>query len=191
MKRAPKSAVKLAILQNSDPIFAETEAVQNRIRQRAFEISQTRPPDAHALYDWKMAESEIMSVPSVEITERDGKFEVKFAVAGLNPDDVNVMVAPQQILLKSEYRHHHDTQAGTVHLCDFRSALIFRSVDLPEPIDVNTVKAELGDGVILVNASRGAQTEKAPAEQARPQRTTPVRKQAAKKAQTKTRATDV
>src|SRR5437870_1750540 len=101
MKRAPKSAVKVAILENSDPISAEIEAIQSRIRQRAFEISQTRPADAHAIYDWMMAEAEIRSVPPAEITERDGRFEVKFAVAGVNPDDVNVMVAPEQILLKS------------------------------------------------------------------------------------------
>src|SRR5438045_3903841 len=100
MKRAPKSA-KLVVLENNDPIAAETEAIQRRIRQRAFELSQTRRPDAHEHYDWIMAEAEIISVPPAEIVERDSKFEVKFAVAGVNPDDVNIMVTPDQILLKS------------------------------------------------------------------------------------------
>ena len=39
MKRAPKSAIKVAVLENSNPISSETEAIQERIRQRAFERS--------------------------------------------------------------------------------------------------------------------------------------------------------
>src|SRR5262245_33691928 len=109
MKRASKSAAKVVVLENSDPISAETEAIQSRIRQRAFEVSQTRPPDAHEIYDWIVAESEIVSVPPAELVERNGTFEVRFAVAGVNADDVNVMVTPNQILLKSEFSHQHDS----------------------------------------------------------------------------------
>src|SRR5262245_61757516 len=138
MKRAPKSAAKLVVLENSDPISAEIEAIQSRIRQRAFEISQARPIDAHAMYDWIAAESEIISVPPLELTEKEGVFELKFAVAGVNPDDVNVMVTPKQILLRAEYSHHHDSDSGTVHLCDFKSATVFRSVNLPQPIDLDS-----------------------------------------------------
>src|SRR5262245_45211599 len=109
MKHALKSAAKLVVLENSDPISAEIEAIQSRIRQRAFEISQApRPMDVHALYDWVAAESEIISVPPVELTEKEGVFELKFATAGVSPEDVNVMVTAEQILLRAEYRHQHD-----------------------------------------------------------------------------------
>src|SRR4051794_12287609 len=120
MNRAPKPAAKLLILDNSDRIFAETEAMQNRIRQRAFELSLSRPHDAAELYDWIAAESEIMSVPPAEVIEKDGMFEVRFAAAGLNPDDTNVMVTAGQILLKSDNRHEHSADDGRVHLCDFK-----------------------------------------------------------------------
>src|SRR5215471_12990888 len=143
MKRAPKSTPKLVVLENPNPILAETEAIQERIRQRAYVLSQTRPPDAHEIYDWILAESEIISVPPVELTEKGDVFEVRFAVAGVNPDDVNVMVTPDQILLKSEYTHEHSSETGTVHMCDFRSATVFRSVNLPQPIDVGTVKTSI------------------------------------------------
>src|SRR3974390_2538362 len=106
MKEEPKSAA-FTVLENNDPIVAEIEAIQSRIRQRAFELSQTRPHDAHELYDWIAAEAEVVSVPPVELVERDGQFELKFAVAGVNPNDVNVMVTPDQILLKSQFSHQH------------------------------------------------------------------------------------
>jgi HSP20 family molecular chaperone IbpA len=152
MKRASKSAPKLVVLNSGDSILAETEAIQARIRQRAWVLSQTRPPDAHELYDWIVAESEIISVPPAELTEKDSTFEVKFAVAGVNPDDVNVMVTPDQILLKSEYSHEHASDVGTVHLCDFRSTTVFRSVNLPQPIDVGSVKVDIAHGLVVVSA---------------------------------------
>jgi HSP20 family molecular chaperone IbpA len=174
MKRASKAA-KLVVLDNSAPIVAETEAIQRRIRQRAFELSQTRPADAHELYDWIAAESEVISVPPVELVERDGTFDVKFAVAGVNPDDVNVMVTSDQILLKSQFAHEHGSNIGTVHFCDFKSATVFRSVNLPKPIDVKTVKVDFEEGVIHVTASKES------LEPERPKRATAPRKAPAQK----------
>jgi len=151
MKRDRKSA-KLVVLETDDPIFAETEAIQSRIRQRAFELSMTRPPDAQELFDWMTAESEIISVPPTELLEKNGTFELKCAVAGVDPDDISVMVRPNQIVIKSDYRHQHSIDDATVHLCDFKSATVFRTVNLPKPIDVNTVKAKFDQGVLRLKA---------------------------------------
>jgi HSP20 family molecular chaperone IbpA len=149
------------------------------VRERAFQISRTRPPDANELYDWLMAESQVISVPAAELVEKDEKFEVKFAVAGVNPDDVNIMVTPDQVLLKSEYSHEHSSEIGTVHLCDFKSATVFRSVNLPQPIDVNSVKIGSSKGLIIVTAAKQG------AEQARPKRASTARKTTAKKSRAK------
>src|SRR6185503_16837760 len=148
-------------------------AIQSRIRQRAFEISLSRPVDAHAAYDWIAAESEIISVPSAELIEKDGVFELKFAIAGVNPDDVNVMVTPEQVLLRAESSHQHDSSAGTIHICDFKSATIFRAVNLPGTIDVDSVKVDFADGMVHITAARHGD------EQAKPKRV--ARKAPAKK----------
>lgn len=157
MKRVPKPG-KLIVLDNNDPIAAETEAIQDRIRQRAFELSQMRPHDANEMYDWMAAESEVISVPPVELVERDGVFDLKFAVAGVNPGDVNVMVTPDQILLKSQFTHQHDAETGTVHLCDFKSSTVFRSVGMPQRIDVQSVKVDFGEGMVHITAAKEGAT---------------------------------
>jgi HSP20 family molecular chaperone IbpA len=94
--------------------------------------------------------------------EKNGSFEVKFAVAGVSPDDMNVMVTPNQILLKSEYSHQHDRETGTVHLCDFKSATVFRSVNLPQPVDVNSVRLYFADGILLVSALKQGAEQRGP-----------------------------
>jgi HSP20 family molecular chaperone IbpA len=183
MKKALKAA-KLVVLDNNDPILAETEAIQRRIRQRAFELSHTRPADARERYDWIAAESEVISVPPVELVERDGMFDVMFAVAGVNPDDVNVLVTPDQILLKSQFAHEHGSTAGTVHFCDFKSATVFRSISLPQRIDVKTAKVELEGGVVHVTAAKEG------AEITHPKRAPAARKAPAKKSRAPRTATD-
>jgi HSP20 family molecular chaperone IbpA len=167
MKKA-KSAPKLVVLENGDPISAESEAIQSRIRQRAFELSQTRPDHARELYDWIMAESEVRSVPPVRVVERNGTLEARFAIAGVHPEDMNVMVTSNQILIKGEYNERRESNEGTVHLSDYRSATVFRSVTLPHAIDTKTVKVDFEHGVLrviadIVGAKHAAPASKAPA----------------------------
>lgn len=154
MKRTPKSAAKVVVLDNSEPISAEIEAVDSLIRQRAFELSQQRLDHSREFYDWIAAESEIISVPPAEVIEKDGTIQAKFIVAGVNPEDVNVMAASDQILLKSDNSHQHESNEGTVHLCDFKSATVFRSVTLPKRIDVKSIKVSVEDGMLSVTAAK-------------------------------------
>ena len=42
MKRATKFPARLVVLQSNDPISAETEEIQSRIRERAYELSRER-----------------------------------------------------------------------------------------------------------------------------------------------------
>jgi HSP20 family protein len=163
------------VFDNDDPITAETEAIRDRIRQRALELSHNRPHNAHELYDWIAAEAEVVSVPPVELIERNGTFEMRFAIAGVNPNDVNVMITPNRIVLKSQFRHEHGADAGTVHMCDFKSTTVFRPVNLPQTIDIKSVRVEFEDGIVHVIAAKEG------AAAARPKRPAAARKAPARK----------
>src|SRR5207237_10235780 len=91
MKRATKSSAKLVLLENNDPISEETEQLQSRIRDRAYQLSQERGHAGREVDDWLTAESEIIAVPPAELIEKDGTFEVKFAIGGIDSQDVRVM----------------------------------------------------------------------------------------------------
>ena len=73
-------AVKLVVLEDPTVIKAESEQVQARIRQRAFEISANRGYAGREVEDWLAAESEVISVPPLELAERNGT---------LPPNEVN------------------------------------------------------------------------------------------------------
>ena len=154
MKRATKSAAKLVVLENNDPISEETEELQGRIRDRAYQLSQERGHAGREVDDWLTAESEIISVPPAELIERDGMFEMKFALGGIDPRDVRVLTSPDRVLVRCEARHQCESKSGTVHLCDFKSLTFFRSVPFPERIDLNSVDVAFEDGLLRITAAR-------------------------------------
>ena len=153
MKKATKSAAKLVVLENNDPISAENEEIQNRIRERAYELCQQRGHTGREMDDWLKAESEIISVPPADLIEKDGTFQVRFAIVGIDLQDMRIMTSPDQMLVRADYRYEPDPN-GTIHLSDFKSATAFRSVQFPQRIDVNRVDIEYQDGILRMTAAK-------------------------------------
>jgi len=162
MKREMKFPAKLVVVESNDPISAETEEIQSRIRERAYELSKERGHAGREMDDWLTAESEVISVPPVELIEKDGTFHVRLGIVGLHLQDMRVLTSADRLLVRGEYHHENEVDAGTIHLRDFKPAAVFRSVQFPQPIDVNSVEVEFQDGVLRVMAAKaGAQAESA------------------------------
>ena len=171
MKRATKSTAKVTVVDNDETISAHTREIQDRIRERAYELSQKRGHSGRDVDDWLTAESEIISVPPAELVEKDDTFQVRMAIVGIDLEDMRILTSSDQLLVRGDYGRNRETDEGIVHLCDFKSATVFRSIHFPQPIDVNTVTVEFRDGILRVTARKaGAQrrpkrtiTRKAPA----------------------------
>ena len=74
------------------------------------------------------------------------------------------MVTRDHIVMKSEYDHQHEANIGTVHLCDFKSATVFRIRAFAEGDRCDKCfKVHFVDGMIIVTATiavRAASTSK-------------------------------
>ena len=179
MKRTTKSAAKLVVLENDDLIASETEQLQERVRERAYELSQLRGHSGREIDDWLTAESEIISVPPAELIEKDGTFQVTLGILGLNLQDVRVLASADQVLVRGDYRHHRETGDGIVHLSDFKSATLFRTVQFPTPIDISNVDVQLQDSILRITASKASAA--GARQEAHAVKRTPSRKAPAKK----------
>src|SRR5215831_16578062 len=136
MKRQNKSTGSVTLLESNEAITAQTEEIQNRIRERAYEISQMRGHPGREMDDWLSAESDIISVPPMDLVEKDGMFEVQIAAPGVGPADVQILATTDQMLVKCVPKHSHRDDAAILHLCDFKSATLFRSFRFPQAIDL-------------------------------------------------------
>ena len=141
-------------LKTKDSILDELERVHEKIAQRAYDLFRNHEDlFIEPLDDWFRAERELLWRPAVELRQSDGAFELEAALAGMEPKDVDVQVTPEDVLITASSQHRHEEKKGTVHLCEFDSGRLFRSVHLPERIDPDSAKAEFRNGLLRVTAT--------------------------------------
>ena len=131
----------------------ELEQIQESIARRAYDLFLTRGGTSEDPWaDWFAAEREIVRRPAVDVLEKDGSLTVSASLAGIDPQEVQVDISPQDVVIKAQARHWHSERDVRVHQCEFSSGRIFRSVHLPRPVDTARARAELRNGVLNVTA---------------------------------------
>lgn len=142
----------LAIRKTSS-VFDEVNEIQERITQRAYEIFERNGAVfGRELDNWLQAEEELLWKPSIELREKDGELLLQAALSGVDPKDVEIEVTPEDIILKAETQHQHQEQKGIVHICEFGTGMMFRSIHLPTKINPDKVKAEFSNGLLRLTA---------------------------------------
>jgi HSP20 family protein len=136
------------------PIFAEFDKLADRIRIQAYNLFARRGAgDGHALDDWLAAEREVCW-PSAELTEQQGKYALKVALAGFEPGEITVTATPREIIVKAAHKEEKKSagQEAKVRWSEFRTNDVFRRVDLPAPVDVERISANFKNGLLEIVA---------------------------------------
>lgn len=140
------------------PVFAEFEALMDRVRERAYRRFCDRGFDAgNDLEDWLRAEREICW-PAAELDEDDDEFELKVALAGFEPEDITVTATPRELIVKGVHeakrKKSKDDEIGKVLWSDFRREDVYRRVELPTDVDVDKISAEFANGLLEIEAPK-------------------------------------
>jgi HSP20 family molecular chaperone IbpA len=91
------------------------------------------------LAEWMTADRDLVWRPAIELTKEDNEFAVRVLVPGLDPKDVEVLVAPKLLLIRG------DTYRG-----NSGHRKLLRSIEFPVAVDPGKVHAELKDGMLSV-----------------------------------------
>jgi len=137
-----------------ESFWDELQKMEDRIMKRAYDIFRgSGSRFGKDLDNWLAAERELIWKPAIEMTEKDNQFEIKVAVAGIDPKDLNVEVTPDGLVVKGETKtQQKKEEKGEVHTSEFQSGSLFRSVQFPKKVDVDKVKAEIKNGLLTVVA---------------------------------------
>jgi len=140
-------------IRKTSSVLDEMNEIQERITQRAYEIFERNGSVfGHQLEDWLQAEQELLWRPSIELREKNGELLLQAALSGVDPKDVEIEVTPEDIILKAETQHQHEEQKGKVHICEFNTGTMFRSIHLPTKINPDRVKVEFNNGLLKLTA---------------------------------------
>jgi HSP20 family protein len=105
-----------------------------------------------------------IEVPSMDLAETDSQIEIKMNVPGLKPEEVNVEVQGNTLVVTGEHKEEKEEKGKTYHRIERRSGSIQRSITLPCEVKEGQVAAECKNGVLTVVLPKAeqARTRKIP-----------------------------
>jgi HSP20 family molecular chaperone IbpA len=86
--------------------------------------------------DWMTANQDMVWRPTIELMKEGMEFAARVLLPGVDPGDIEVMVAPDILLIKGETRGRK----------------MLKSIKFPRPVNPDEVHAELKDGMLTIRA---------------------------------------
>lgn len=123
-----------------DP-FRELEDMSDRLN-RMFSraaLPRTNGKETMIVADW---------VPSVDISETDGEYQIKAEIPDVKKEDVKVTLEDGVLTIQGERKQEKEEKGKKYHRVERSYGSFVRSFTLPDLVDEEKVKAEFKDGVL-------------------------------------------
>ena len=123
-----------------DP-FRELEDMSDRLN-RMFSrpaLPQANGKETMVVADW---------VPSVDVSETDGEYQIKAEIPDVKKEDVKVTVEDGVLTIQGERKQEKEEKGKKFHRVERSYGSFVRSFTLPDLVDEEKVKAEFKDGVL-------------------------------------------
>ena len=88
--------------------------------------------------------------PAIEVSQREGKYNVQAELPGLEPKDVKVDVENDALVIQGERRFEQEDKTGGMQRTERQYGLFYRSIPLPEGARTDQAKARFHNGVLEV-----------------------------------------
>jgi HSP20 family molecular chaperone IbpA len=132
-------------------LLQEIEDVFGRIRKRAYELFSRRGATPGSdLEDWLAAERDIFNVPASELKETERDYTLDVAATGFEPNEIKVAVEPGSITIRAKAERKQERRGQKTVYSEWEAKEMFRRFDLADPINPDTVKANLDSGMLHV-----------------------------------------
>jgi HSP20 family protein len=89
-------------------------------------------------------------MPTIEVEQREGNYMIRAELPGLKPDDVNVEMTDDAIVISGERKEERDVKRGAMHVTERHYGQFYRSIPLPEGAKPDQVKARFENGVLEI-----------------------------------------
>ena len=88
--------------------------------------------------------------PAVDVSLRDGKYNIHAELPGLEPKDVKVEVENDALVIEGERKYEHEEKQGGMQRTERQYGFFRRSIPLPEGAKTEQAKAKFHNGVLEI-----------------------------------------
>ena len=139
-KQANKNPASLSVMP-FDLIFMNPFSVMRRMTEEMDRAFQTSNSANGGSASW---------APAVEVSQTDSQYVVRAELPGLKPDDVQIEVTEDGLVLSGERTFERDLGKGGTHRTEIRYGRFYRVIPLPDGASVDQAKAKFENGVLEV-----------------------------------------
>ena len=159
-KSEEKKPIETPIWVEAEKMFERFAETSREIATRAFDFFQERGREFGTHFDdWFRAESEILRPAPVDITETADTINVRLAVPGFRPDEIELSVKDDQLFMSGETRLEEEKEDESTFYSEWKSNRFCRQFTLPSNVDPESVNAELKDGILRMTLKKIAPKE--------------------------------
>jgi HSP20 family protein len=120
-------------------LFREMEERMRRLWQ---ELPLTAGPEAG---EW---------APRVDVSETDNEVRVRAELPGLEPEDLDISLDEDRLILKGEKKDEREKNEKGYHLVERSFGSFYRAIQLPTEVDPREVEATFKNGVLKINLAK-------------------------------------
>ncbi len=95
-------------------------------------------------------------LPSLDVTETDKQIEITAELPGLEEKDVQVNLADNVLTIRGEKKAEKEEKDKTYRLVERSYGSFVRSLELPEGVNADAIKASIDKGVLKVTVPKPA-----------------------------------
>jgi HSP20 family protein len=101
-------------------------------------------------------------MPSVDIHETEGSFELTADLPGFDAKDVDVSVQENTLTIRGERKREEIKEDETVHRVEREYGVFERSFTLPRSADAENIQAKYKDGVLSLTVPKREEAKPKP-----------------------------
>ncbi|TLD42002.1 MAG: 17.4 kDa class I heat shock protein 4 [Candidatus Jettenia ecosi] len=95
-----------------------------------------------------------MLAPAVDLSETTDKIIIKAEVPGVNPNEINIAIQHNTLLIKGEKKEEKEEKGKSFYRMERRYGNFARTIELPTSVDPDKITAEYKNGVLEITMEK-------------------------------------
>lgn len=161
-KTAPATAPAAAPAPSSPDVWSSLRNEMERVFDR-FSGAFTMP-SLRRMFDFaparRIESTFTFTAPAIDVTENGKAYKVTAELPGMEPNNVEVTVSGDMLVIKGEKRQEKEEKDENYYLSERSFGSFQRSFSLPAGVDRDKISAELSKGVLTVTLPKTAEAQK-------------------------------
>jgi len=134
----------------------ELAALQERVKQRAFEVSQREAGRRDHVRDWLDAECETCWRAPINVHETPDAIAIEIAVPGMAREHLTIGGRPGRLIVRGRKSSASNRESGDLRVREYNTQELYREIALPQDVDPARAKVDVEHGVATIKIARGA-----------------------------------